>query len=290
MGTGIRVQLITVAGPLVGKQMEVQTGYRVRVGRTDQSHYALPEDQFLSGVQFSLECNAQECILRDSSRNGTFLNGSRVRESMLRDGDQIVGGQTTFTVRVGALEPNDLLTNLIAALQAHDQPLFAIVDAARDVKALAAVRQSGEYYESLFDGKLGAATAEAAPYLIAIPKNSPLLGTLLRMGWGRSWGVYFNSFLPFSEARKHLRRFLMVRSDDGREMYFRFYDPRVLRVFLPTCTVPEAMQFFGALSCYMMEAEDPKRITQFNCTPDGLVQKTLDLQQSNAPVGERLTA
>ena len=290
MGKGIHVQLITVAGPAVGKQMEVQTGYRVRIGRTDQSHYALAEDQFLSGVQFSLECSGEECVLRDSSRNGTFVNDARVRESVLRDGDKIVGGQTTFMVRIGALQASDLLTNLIAVLRSHEQPLFAIVDAARDVKALAAVRQTGEYYESLFDGQLGAATAEAAPYLVAIPKNSPLLETLLRLGWGRSWGVYFTSFLPFPEARKHLRRFLIVRSDAGREMYFRFYDPRVLRVFLPTCTVPEAMQFFGALSCYMMEAEDPKRVTQFSCTADGLVQKTLDLQQSSAPVGEPLTA
>ena len=290
MGTGIRVQLTTVAGPLMGKEMEVQTGYRVRIGRTDQSHYALPEDQFLSGVQFSLECDTERCILRDSSRNGTFVNGVRVQESVLRDGDQIVGGQTTFSARVGSLQVNDPLTNLIAVLQAPEQPLFAIVDAARDVKALAAVRQAREYYESLFDGQLGAATAEAAPYLVAIPKNSPLLQTLLRLGWGRSWGVYFTSFLPFAEARKHLRRFLIVRSDDGREMYFRFYDPRVLRVFLPTCTVPEAMQFFGPLSFYMMEAEDPKRITQFNCTPDGLVQKTLDLQNSHSPIGDRLTA
>ena len=290
MGTGIRVQLTTVAGPLMGKEMEVQTGYRVRIGRTDQSHYALPEDQFLSGVQFSLECDAERCTLRDSSRNGTFVNGVRVQEHTLRDGDQIVGGQTTFSVRVGALEANDPLANLITALQAHEQPLFAIVDAARDVRALAVVRQAREYYESLFDGQLGAATAEAAPYLVAIPKNSPLLQALLRLGWGRSWGVYFTSFLPFADARKHLRRFLIVRSDDGREMYFRFYDPRVLRVFLPTCTVPEAMQFFGALSFYMMEAEDPKRITQFNCTPDGLVQKTLELQHSHSPVGDPLSA
>ena len=290
MGTGIRVQLITVAGPIVGKQMEVQTGYRVRIGRTDQSHYALPEDRFLSGVQFFLECDTDRCVLRDSSRNGTFVNGVQVQEYRLRDGDQIVAGQTTFSVRVGALDANDPLATLIKALQAHEQPLFAIVDAARDVRALAAVRQAGEYYESLFDGQLGAATAEAAPYLVAIPKNSVLLQTLLRLGWGRSWGVYFTSFLPFQEARKHLRRFLVVRSEDGREMYFRFYDPRVLRVFLPTCTVSEAMQFFGALSFYMMEAEDPRRVTQFNCTSDGLVQKTLELQQAQTPIGERMSA
>ena len=126
MGKGIRVQLITVAGPAVGKQMEVQTGYRVRIGRTDQSHYAVPEDQFLSGVQFSLECSGEECILRDSSRNGTFVNEARVRESVLRDGDRIVGGQTTFMVRIGVLQASDLLKNLMGVLWSHEQPLFAI--------------------------------------------------------------------------------------------------------------------------------------------------------------------
>lgn len=289
--TGIRVRLTTVAGPLVGKEMEVRTGYRIRVGRTDQSHYALPEDGFLSGVQFSVECDGQQCLLRESSRNGTFVNGARVTEAVLKDGDQIVGGQTTFVVHVLALSPPDALTTLIDILRNRKEPLFAILDGARDQKVIAFLRQPDVQYESLFEGGSGETLAEAAPHLLALPSQSDLLEKLLRAGWGRAWGVYLASHLPFAEVRKHLRRFLQVRNEDGREMYFRFYDPRVLRVFLPTCTVQEAAQFFGALACFMTEAEDPARITQFTCTPDGLVQKTVDLRQpSESPVGEPLAS
>ena len=34
------------------------------------------------------------------SRNGTFVNGRPVNESKVYDGDQIVAGSTTFTVRL----------------------------------------------------------------------------------------------------------------------------------------------------------------------------------------------
>jgi hypothetical protein len=41
----------------------------------------------------------------------------------------------------------------------------------------------------------------------------------------------------------------MVESEGMRErMYFRFYDPRVLHVFLPTCTPAQKREFLGLIS------------------------------------------
>jgi hypothetical protein len=91
--------------------------------------------------------------------------------------------------------------------------------------------------------------------LIELPKGSPFLERLVRDGWGESWGVYLTSDAPFEELRKHLRRFLTVELEGGKAVLFRFYDPRVLSVFLPTCTPRERAEFFGPIRRYLVESD-----------------------------------
>lgn len=83
-----------------------------------------------------------------------------------------------------------------------------------------------------------------------------MLETVVRDGWGKSWGVYLTSARPFDEVRKHLRQFLMAQLRGGKQVYFRFYDPRVLRAFLPSCTPEESVRFFGPIRCFCFEADD----------------------------------
>lgn len=40
-------------------------------------------------------------------------------------------------------------------------------------------------------------------------------------------------------------------------IYFRFYDPRVLRRFLPVCTPDQLYAFFGPIDYFLFEDEDP---------------------------------
>src|SRR5436305_10083170 len=58
------------------------------------------------------------------------------------------------------------------------------------------------------------------------------------------------------DLKKHFRKFLLVKTEDGKELYFRFYDPRVLRIFLPTCDVAQLKEFFGPVEKFICEDED----------------------------------
>jgi hypothetical protein len=60
-------------------------------------------------------------------------------------------------------------------------------------------------------------------------------------------------------------------------MYFRFYDPRVLRSFLPTCTEPECAEFFGPIGRFVMEAEQPGALWSFTRVPRGLQRDAVRL-------------
>jgi pSer/pThr/pTyr-binding forkhead associated (FHA) protein len=129
----------------------------VRVGRTSKSDFVLPTDTHLSGMRFEVALEENECRLRDlKSTNGTMLNGQRTNEAALRDGDTIVAGETTLRVRMligtargpdpGPPLPTDttLQLRLLTLLRTKYQPLYAILDAARDIRIPALLKQSKE--------------------------------------------------------------------------------------------------------------------------------------------------
>lgn len=92
------------AGPFAGKKIPVTTGQTITFGRAEgRVEIALPHDTFMSGVHFAVECGPQGCRVQDrKSSNGTFLNGARIKDAMLANGDEIKGGQTVFSVKIVA--------------------------------------------------------------------------------------------------------------------------------------------------------------------------------------------
>ncbi|HKV24498.1 MAG TPA: FHA domain-containing protein [Candidatus Acidoferrum sp.] len=92
------------AGPFAGKQILLRTGESVSIGRASaKSQFALPQDTFLSGLHFAVEVSASGCRVVDKkSSNGTFLNGARISDAMLANGDEIKAGQTVFHVKIVA--------------------------------------------------------------------------------------------------------------------------------------------------------------------------------------------
>jgi predicted component of type VI protein secretion system len=98
------VVLEVKSGPLAGQKIALLTGHTLLVGRAaGRAQFAFPDDTFMSGVHFAVECAPQGCRVQDrKSSNGTLLNGARVHEAMLANGDEIKGGQTVFTVKIVA--------------------------------------------------------------------------------------------------------------------------------------------------------------------------------------------
>lgn len=154
--------------------------------------------------------------------------------------------------------PADLI-----ALLGQRQPLYALLDAARSRKIREYLDKSEVEYQSLLEGPDVVAMADYVPYLAAVTPGSRLLATLLHHGWGASWGVFLTTEVDFPTLRKHLRHFLSVLLPDKQQAFFRFYDPRVLRVFLPACQEAEAAEFFGPITAFLMEGEDPAELLVF---------------------------
>src|SRR5205085_32358 len=82
-------------GDHAGRRIPVPSGAPVRVGRQPPSEVRLADDPMLSNLHFSVECADTGCTVRDlGSRFGTLLNGHKVVEAALKNGDEIKAGRT----------------------------------------------------------------------------------------------------------------------------------------------------------------------------------------------------
>ena len=279
-------------GPLAGQTIRLELGKSVRVGRTPLADFVV-DDRHMSGVHFVVECDDKGCVLRDpGSSNGTLVNGRRVTAALLANGDMVVAGETTFWVQILDDKPVELPVaaavpvpstpheRLIAMLRGEFQPLYALLDAACEPSVLKVLFESKEQYQSLFEGPQGMQLAHFAPYLVQLPKKSPLIQTLVEQGWGKSWGTYLTCPEPLEALRRHFRHFLTVKLPDRKQVYFRFYDPRVLRLFLPTCNAEQIRLIFGPIQYYIMEDEKPDTLLRFSNKERGVGRRKFPLAQA----------
>lgn len=104
-----KVTLQVVAGPHRGETRQFRSHDTLLVGRAENAHLRLPEDLHFSRNHFRVEVKPPECHLVDlESSNGTFVNGKRVSDTWLRDGDTISGGRTEIRVRVEGADANQM--------------------------------------------------------------------------------------------------------------------------------------------------------------------------------------
>lgn len=96
------VVLRVIAGPHEGEEFSFDGHDTFVVGRKE-AHFSVPDDGFLSRSHFLIEVDPPRCLLKDlGSRNGTCVNGVRVTECRLHDGDTIAAGQSTFELQIDA--------------------------------------------------------------------------------------------------------------------------------------------------------------------------------------------
>ncbi len=181
--------------------------------------------------------------------------------------------------------PPDRLIRLLWQAGAGGRPpeVFALVDAAREPHVYPLIRRSKLDHRCLFLGKVHPRLARAAPYLIHLGQRSPFTRELLAAGWGRSWGIFVRSAVILQDLRRHFRRFLQVRDEEGRKLFFRFYDPRVLRVYLPTCNRGELEYVFGPVDAYLLEDAEGRRLLRYSLERGRLRQDAQELEDAPAP-------
>jgi len=140
---------------------------------------------------------------------------------------------------------------------------YAILDAARNDKIYPKLLETNVPAVCLFRGDKARELAHVAPYLVELDPQGTFTRWLLETGWGKSWGIFAVSSDRLDQLKHHFRSLLTVYDEEGNSLFFRYYDPRVLRVYLPTCNAGEIKTVFGPVGSFVLEDADPSFFLRF---------------------------
>jgi hypothetical protein len=140
---------------------------------------------------------------------------------------------------------------------------FTVLDGASVPGLLDKLDQWQPEFVCLYRGELKPDLAEVAPYLVRLDPGTEITEWILSKGWGNHWGIFAIADADLPVMRQHLRRLLTVYDEKGKPLLFRFYDPRVMRVYLPTCNSEELTAIFGPVASYILEDESSKISVRF---------------------------
>jgi hypothetical protein len=147
------------------------------------------------------------------------------------------------------------------------QQVYWVLDGARDPDIVGLLQSGGLEYTCLFSGELHPRLQAAAPYLVHLAAGSATTNRLLRRGWGNAWGILTitDAELTLDQLRLHLKKFLRVQTEAGQQLAFRYYDPRVLNIYLPTCTDEEFRIMLGPITRMVAESDGGASAHVFDC-------------------------
>lgn len=159
--------------------------------------------------------------------------------------------------------------------------VWAVLDGARDPQVWSMLYASTLQRECLYAGALHPKLEQVSPYLVQLEYGDPQTIRLVNRSWGKSWGIFLRAGMSMSALRRHLRSLLRVTGPAGKPLVFRYYDPRVMRIFLPTCSPAQLKQVFGSIEYIANEDTVPNRLIEFqlNPTTHRLEQSLIDLEK-----------
>jgi hypothetical protein len=162
--------------------------------------------------------------------------------------------------------------------------VYALIDAARDRRIYPRLKSVELEWHCLFDQAVPELLARSSPHLVRLEPDAPFTRFMLQEGFGENWNIFFTSIMPVTRLLTHFRALWQTVDEQGRPAYFRFYDPRVFRVYMPTVRdLPNLRTVFGPVSRYFVESEDGVALIEFGRNVGLLTSRELALA---GPSGE----
>ena len=130
--------------------------------------------------------------------------------------------------------------------------LYALIDGTQAIDLVFIARMLGYRAFTLFDGDMSSHVAHAGPCLIELDEAEAFLPHWVA-AIGQNAGILLETRSDLADLHCHLRDIFIVADEAGQEYFFRFYDPRVFRMFPETCTPKELAEFYGVVDRWIVE-------------------------------------
>jgi hypothetical protein len=151
--------------------------------------------------------------------------------------------------------------------------LYAILDGASVPDLPQRLYETNTPNYCLFRGELPPDLVHSAPYVAVLLPGASFTDWVLSECSGKHWGIFAHCRFSIKEIRRHCRALVNVVDEKGEPMIFRYYDPRVLRKFLPTCTPEETVDLFGKIETFFAETDDGAALTAYRLE-NGVLRQT----------------
>jgi Domain of unknown function (DUF4123) len=174
----------------------------------------------------------------------------------------------------------ELLHNALWKEVAQDKSLrvFSIQDAAASPRLHPNMVLSMTDHACLYEGRIPMVLEEAAPHIVRLAASATYTRWYLEEGWGKHWGILLQSKANLMDLRAHFQRLLIVKDEGGRKFSFRYFDPRVLRSYLPSCDSAELRTFFGPVARFFVPGEKGNELLEFHLEGNDLKVNRIDVQ------------
>lgn len=141
-----------------------------------------------------------------------------------------------------ATEMSDLKTNQDTC------KMYLVLDAALWSVEIEPAFEFGNKYCCLFATK-GAEDElnDVAPYLFEYEESDELSKWVKYKEAKDKRALYLVSSLSLEQLRKHLRKFLRVKTEEGKWLFFRLHDPFVINYVLPNLTQVQLEELFESI-------------------------------------------
>jgi hypothetical protein len=186
---------------------------------------------------------------------------------------------------MGFFEAGAIMTDpeILRSVKSHlfsesETKIFAILDGAAIPGLQTKIAPFDPEHVCLYRGENAPDMAEVAPYLVILEHDSQFTAWVLQNCWGKRCAIFGSSPADLSTLRRHFRKFVMVYTETGKSVYFRFYDPRVLRAYLP-CSAPDDLKIvFGPVTSYVVEDVDLEKGRKFTFEGNVLQEEWLSFE------------
>lgn len=155
--------------------------------------------------------------------------------------------------------------------------LYCVLDGVMVKNLPIKLRESQVPHHCILTGELTPDVVHAAPYLAYLSPDSKFADAVLSEAFGKSYGIFFHSRRSLLEMRRHFRSLHEAYDERGNPLKFRYYDPRVLRAFLPTCNAGELKTLFGDVDQFFIESNEVGGVVRYRVS-DG----KLDIKELNS--------